>query len=63
MLTTEDLKKLENIKQFVTDQGMTNMSIDITGVCSSTRIHMTFTVPVSQEHIEGQAPSEDPPQS
>jgi hypothetical protein len=57
VLTTEDLQKLEHIKQFVTDQGMTNLSIDITGVCSSTRIHMTFTVPSSQRRIDGQAVS------
>jgi hypothetical protein len=57
MLSTEDLKKLENIKQFVADQGMTDLSVDITGVFSNTRIHMTFRVPSSQIPQEAKEPS------
>jgi hypothetical protein len=56
MLNAEHLKKLENIRQFVTEQGMIDLSIDI-GVCDGIpRIHMYFNVPSSQEHVEGRAP-------
>jgi hypothetical protein len=52
MLNAEDLRKLENIRQFVADQGVTRLDIDISGICDNPRIHMYFTLPSSQEHVE-----------
>jgi hypothetical protein len=63
MLNAEDLRKLESIRQFVADQGMTDISVDITGVCGHTRLHMTFSTHSPQISVEGQGSSEDPPQS
>jgi hypothetical protein len=63
MLSAEDLKKIEDIRRFVADQGVTRLDIDISGVCDKPRIHMYFTLPSSQKHTEAQAPSEGPPQS
>jgi hypothetical protein len=63
MLNADNLKKLENIKQFVADQGITGISVDITGVYDCPRVHMYFTIPSSQRHIGEQVSSEDPPQS
>jgi hypothetical protein len=63
MLNADDLKKLENIRQFVKDQGMTSLGIDIIGVHGIPRIHMMFTMPVSQRNTGEKVSSEDPPQS
>jgi hypothetical protein len=69
MLNAEDLGKIEAIRQFVADQGMVDLNIDIVGACDGRgphmppHIHMYFKASSSQKRTEAQAPSEGPPQS
>jgi hypothetical protein len=63
MVNADDLKKIENIRQFVLNQGVTKLDIDIIGIGDKPRVHMYFTIPSFQEHIECQVLSEDLPQS
>jgi hypothetical protein len=52
-LNAKDLKKLNDIRQFVMDQGMTNLSVNIVGVYDdNSRVHVCFTVPPAQGHTE-----------
>jgi hypothetical protein len=60
MLNPRDLKKIENIKQFVADQGITNLDVDILLSKNDPRVYMYFTLPSSQGHGELQALSEGP---
>jgi hypothetical protein len=52
-LNAQDVKKLDDIRQFVMDQGMTNLSVNIVGVYDdNSRVHVYFTAPSSQRHTE-----------
>jgi hypothetical protein len=64
MLTAEDLKKLEDIRQFVADQGMVDAKMDILGADKKAPyVNFTFYLPFPRTPEDTKQSSSDVPQS